>query len=288
MFNNVSITKDGKKDIIDISGKRFNQVTELSETDLARLLKINSELFQFYTNWYLLHGKLFYFKTDFIFNEIFLSELAQEFNVKCVQFMLAKDGKNVGIISGNFRKKTFNYYDYMEFCNLFFGEFPRDIESFKSHLYSKFDKETADKLMEQIFSLIAFDFFSGQNDRTHINVAFETNGSEVAKLAPLCDNGVSFSTSDFNSYISCFGNLYFPFDKYIDPRQLELLKLVRNNISFYNSLAKALDIDIQEILNRTIEKYKFKMSTQEKIKINDYFGAKKDVIERTLKYSSKI
>ena len=67
MFNNVSITKDGKKDIIDISGKRFNQVTELSETDLARLLKINSELFQFYTNWYLLHGKLFYFKTDFIY-----------------------------------------------------------------------------------------------------------------------------------------------------------------------------------------------------------------------------
>ena len=50
MFNNVTITKDGKKDIIDISGRRFNQVTELSEDDLSRLLKINSELFKFYTN----------------------------------------------------------------------------------------------------------------------------------------------------------------------------------------------------------------------------------------------
>ena len=173
MFNNVTITKDGKKDIIDISGRRFNQITELSEDDLSRLLKINSELFKFYTNWYLLDGNLFYFKTDYIFNEIFLSELAHEFNVKCVQFMLAKDGKNLGIISRNFRKKTFNYYDYMEFCNLFFGEIPSDIETFKSHMYAKFDKENADKLMEQIFSLIAFDFFSGQNDRTHINVTFE-------------------------------------------------------------------------------------------------------------------
>ena len=71
MFNNVTITKDGKKDIIDISGRRFNQVTELSEDDLSRLLKINSELFKFYTNWYLLDGNLFYFKTDYIFNEIF-------------------------------------------------------------------------------------------------------------------------------------------------------------------------------------------------------------------------
>ena len=43
MFNNVSITKDGKKDIIDISGRRFNQITEISEDDLSRLLKINNE-----------------------------------------------------------------------------------------------------------------------------------------------------------------------------------------------------------------------------------------------------
>lgn len=287
MFNNVSITKDGKKDIIDISGKRFNQVTELSETDLARLLKINSELFQFYTNWYLLHGKLFYFKTDFIFNEIFLSELAQEFNVKCVQFMLAKDGKNVGIISGNFRKKTFNYYDYMEFCNLFFGEFPRNIESFKTHLYSTFDKETADKLMEQIFSLIAFDFFSGQNDRTHINVTFEEKDHNVV-LAPMCDNGVAFHMGDFNTYVACFDNLTFPYDNIIDPSQLYLLRLIRENVVFYNKLSKALDINIRDVLERTLEKYKIRMSTLEKIKVNDFFGAKCDVIERALAYSKKI
>lgn len=287
MFNNVTITKDGKKDIIDISGRRFNQVTELSEDDLSRLLKINSELFKFYTNWYLLDGNLFYFKTDYIFNEIFLSELAHEFNVKCVQFMFAKDGKNLGIISRNFRKKTFNYYDYMEFCNLFFGEIPSDIETFKSHMYAKFDKENADKLMEQIFSLIAFDFFSGQNDRTHINVTFEEKNGNVL-LAPMCDNGVAFHMGDFNTYVSCFDNLYFPYDNIIDPSQLYLLKLIRENILFYNKLYKALDIDIHELLDRTLEKYKIRMSTIDKIKVNDFFGSKCDVIERALIYSKKI
>lgn len=287
MFNNVSITKSGKKDIIDISGRRFNQVTDLSEEDLARMLKINGELFKFYTNWYLLHGKLFYFKTDYIFNEIFLSELAHEFNIKCVQFMLAKDGKNVGVISQNFRKKTFDYYDYMEFCRIHFGSIPNDIESFKVHLYSKFDKEQADKLMEQIFSLMAFDFFSGQNDRTHINVTFEEKNGNVS-LAPMCDNGVAFSLSDFNMYAACFDCLSFPYDNIIDPTQLHLLKLIRENVVFYNELSKALSINICDVIDRTLEKYKIKMSTHEKIKVNDYFGAKRDVIERALVYSKKI
>lgn len=288
MFSNISITKECKKSLIDLKGKRYDDVTDLSEEELARYLKIDSDLFKFYTNWYILDDGLYYFKSDFVFNEIFLSELAHEFNVKCVKFMLATDGHHIGVLSKNFRKKTSTYLDYLEFTRRYFAHIPEDLDTFKNQSYSVFGEEVGKRLTDQVFSLVAFDFFSGQNDRTHINVAFETNSSDVVRLAPLCDNGVSFSTSDFNSYISCFGNLYFPFDKYIDPRQLELLKLVRNNISFYNSLSKALDVDIQEVLNRTIEKYKFRMSTQEKIKINDYFGSKKDIIERTLKYSSKI
>lgn len=288
MFSNISITRECRKSLVDLKGKRYDDVTDLSVEELARYLKIDSDLFKFYTDWYILDDGLYYFKSDFVFNEIFLSELAREFNVKCVKFMLATNGKRIGVLSKNFRKKNSTYLDYLEFTRRYFVHIPEDLDTFKNQSYSVFGEEVGKRLSDQVFSLVAFDFFSGQNDRTHINVAFETNSSDVVKLAPLCDNGVSFSTSDFNSYISCFGNLYFPFDKYIDPRQLELLKLVRDNISFYNSLTKALDIDIQEVLNRTIEKYKFRMSTYEKIKINDYFGSKKDIIERTLKYSSKI
>ena len=141
--------------------------------------------------------------------------------------------------------------------------------------------------MEQIFSLIAFDFFSGQNDRTHINVTFEEKNGNVL-LAPMCDNGVAFYMSDFNTYVSCFDNLYFPYDNIIDPPQLYLLKLIRENIVFYNKLSKALDIDIRELLDRTLEKYKIRMSTIDKIKVNDFFGTKCDVIERALTYSKKI
>lgn len=288
MFSNVALTKECKKSLIDLKGKRYDDLTDLSEYELSRYLKINSDLFKFYTNWYILDDGLYYFKSDFVFNEIFLSELASEFNVKCVKFLLATDGKHIGVLSKNFRKKTSSYLDYLEFSRNFFAHVPENLEAFKANTYTIFGEDVGKKLVDQIFSLVAFDFFSGQNDRTHINVAFETNSTDVVKLAPICDNGVAFNTGNFDSYISCFGDLYFPFDRYIDPRQLELLKLVRNNVSFYNGLRKALDIDIQEILNRTLEKYKLRMSTHEKIKLNDYFGSKKDIIERTLKYSSKI
>ena len=290
MFNNVnvSLTRECKRTLVDLRGKHYSDLTDLTEDELARYLKINSDLFKFYTNWYILNDGLYYFKSDFVFNELFLSELASEFNVKCVKFMLATDGNHVGVLSKNFRKKASLYQDYLEFSKNFFAYVPENLESFKASSYSVFGSEIGKKLVDQVFALVAFDFFSGQNDRTHINVAFETNSTDIVKLAPICDNGVAFNTCDFDSYVSCFGNLYFPFDRYIDPRQLELLKLVRNNVSFYNSLAKAIDIDIQEILNRTLEKYKLRMSSFEKMKLNDYFGSKKDVIERTLSYSSKI
>lgn len=288
MFNNVSLTKECKKNLISLKGRRYDDVTDLSEEDLARYLKINSDLFKFYTNWYVFSDGLYYFKSNFIFNEIFLSELAHEFDVKCVKFMLASDGEHLGVLSKNFRKKSSLYYDYLEFSSKFFTYVPDDLESFKVQSSVVFGDDVGKKLMDQIYDLVAFDFFSGQDDRTHINVAFETNSTDVAKLAPLCDNGVAFNTGNFNSYISCFDDLYFPFDNYIDPRQLKLLKLIRDNVSFYNSLSKALDIDIQSVLDRTLQKYKLKMSMHEKIKINDYFGSKKDVIERALKYSSKI
>ena len=142
-------------------------------------------------------------------------------------------------------------------------------------------------LMEQIFSLIAFDFFSGQNDRTHINVTFEEKGGS-ATLAPMCDNGVAFHLGDFNTYAACFDKLFFPYDNMIDPNQLYLLKLIRENAIFYDKLSKALNINIKDVLERTLEKYKIRMSTLEKIKVNDFFGAKCDVIERSLVYSKKI
>lgn len=288
MENTVSLTKECKNNLVNIKGKRFNEVTDLSEEDLARYLKINRELFSMYTNWYVIDDELYYFKRHFIFNELLLSELAREFNVKCVDFKLATDGEHIGVISKNFRKKESLYSDYLEFAIKYFITIPEDLASFKANAYAVFGDKVGSKLTNQVFDLVAFDFFSGQNDRTHINVAFETRCKEVAKLAPLCDNGVAFTTSDFNTHASCFGDLYFPFDNCIDSRQLELLKLIRDNVSFYNSLLKALKVDTNEVLDRTLEKYKLKMSTRSRIKLNDYFGSKKDVIERSLAYSSKI
>ena len=181
MFSNISITRECRKNLINLKGRRYNEVTDLSEDELARYLKIDNDLFKFYTNWYVFDDGLYYFKSDFVFNEIFLSELAREFNVKCVKFMLATDGHHIGVLSKNFRKKTSTYLDYLEFTRRYFAYIPEDLDTFKNQSYGVFGEDIGKRLTDQVFSLVAFDFFSGQNDRTHINVAFETNGSEVAK-----------------------------------------------------------------------------------------------------------
>lgn len=289
MINNAFLTKNGKKGAIDITGKRYDEISSLTKNDLSSILKIgDNDFFDFYTDWYILNDGLYYFKTKFIFNELFLSELAHEFNLKCVEYKVAYDKNNIGIISKNFRKRKSLYYNFNDFCHKTFNGITEELNSFKRELELIYGISVTEKLIDEIFSLVSFDFFSGQNDRTFLNVLFETNSSDIISLAPLTDNGLAFDREDMYSYISCFGSFYFPYDNVLDSFQINTLKLIKGNVSFYNNLCKALDININEVLLKTLEKYKFKMSMIERCKVNDYFSFKKDIIERSLVYSNKI
>lgn len=288
MLSNVRLTKEARKDVVDISGKRFDQVTSYSKDDMASMLQIDPLTFKFYCDWYLIDDKFYYFKSDYMFNEIFLSELAHELGIKCVDFKLADNGKFTGIISESFRRDGFNYYDYLELEREFFCHDSRSILDFKYLAEDAFGEEEAKTLIDEIYRLIAFDVFTGQFDRVPSNVTFELDSKGNIELAPLCDNGAAFNTTRFNTYRSCFGDLAFPVDKYIDSCQLETLKLVRDNLAFYNEFEKLVNINVKDVLERTLEKYKLKMSESKKCDLYGFFDEKKDSIERTLAYSKKI
>ena len=288
MLSNVRLTKEARKDVVDISGKRFDQVTSYSKDDMASMLQIDPLTFKFYCDWYLIDNKLYYFKSDYMFNEIFLSELAHELGIKCVDFKLSDNGKFTGIISESFRRDGFNYYDYMELEREFFLHDSRSIVDFKYLASDAFGEDESKKLLDEIYKLIAFDVFTGQFDRVPSNVTFELDSKGNIELAPLCDNGAAFNTTRFNTYRSCFGDLAFPVDKYIDSCQLETLKLVRDNLAFYNEFEKLVNINVKDVLERTLEKYKLKMSESKKCDLYGFFDEKKDSIERTLAYSKKI
>ena len=44
MFSNISITRECRKNLINLKGRRYNEVTDLSEDELARYLKIDNDL----------------------------------------------------------------------------------------------------------------------------------------------------------------------------------------------------------------------------------------------------
>ena len=49
MFSNISITRECRKNLINLKGRRYNEVTDLSEDELARYLKIDNDVAIFKT-----------------------------------------------------------------------------------------------------------------------------------------------------------------------------------------------------------------------------------------------
>ena len=191
-------------------------------------------------------------KISFIFEEIFMSELAYECGVECVSFKNALNNNTLGIISKLYRTNGKNYYVYSDFCDNYFGHRPNNLFSFKFACSIAFGEEKAYLLMNDIFKLISFDMFSGQWDREEHNFFFEC-GDDNVRLAPLCDNGIIFTHSSI--YNSPFGVFSLSDNGEEKNYRNNLLRLVS-----FEKLAFLLDINIDEVLERTIDKYRMIIS----------------------------
>ena len=264
-----------------IDGKRFSDYGFMWK-DLHKLTGIDYETLQMYDDWYILEGGLYYFKKHCVFEELFMSELASICKVKCVEFKLASVDDKIGVISKLYRENNKKYYMYTDFCRKYFNHVPDNLRVLKLASLSSFGDKIGQQLMDDIFNLVCFDIFSGQWDREEHNFFFECD-KNIVSLAPLCDNGMIFS-----------GNFIYstPFAKFslssIDESVVyrnNLFQILRFDEVFFNKLAALLDIDINEVIKRTLEKYKIFIADCDRDYILEYFDERKKAIDLTLKLS---
>ncbi len=288
---NVSFIKDlsttRKTKIINISEKSFLDKYGEDYNLLAKKVNSDRSTVNMYQDWYILEDGYYYFKYNFLFAELLMSELAKEFNIKCVEFFIAKSNGIIGVISKNFRDECSKYYN----AKSFFTEFNLEKNKFSifeklSLIENSFSLDSYTNTCNSLFRLLAFDFFSGQKDRGYYNLYFKRNNGLI-ELSPLTDNGACFRNCQINVLHSIISHLYFANDEEVTPDEFQTLELIINNEEFRKYLLLCLDIDIDLIIRRTLKKYELTMYEHEKYQIIYFFDKKKEVIDKTLSLIKK-
>lgn len=295
LCKNIELTPKSKANYLTLDNHQIDDIDYLFSKGLGP-----KETLEMYNHWYEINDKFYFKKSEYFFFELLLSELSKELKVKSTKFLLAKDEGKYCIVSENFKKINNRY--------VFFDQLLRILD--KNILESYYNNPNltdfnnivskkcinSNELMDSIYRLIAFDFFTGQGDRHTYNVIFETNLYNEVKLSPLCDNGRAFRSYSLHEYNSCFDNLYFPheYDEYdefssitkpqiiVDRMQLHTLEVVKRNRELFNSLEKCLDIDMNKLIDKTIKKYKIIVTKEYRDAIVKYIDRKKNIIDLTL------
>lgn len=288
MLINYSFKDDFHKNIVLLDGKRYSDIGMMWE-ELSNMTGIDMNTLSMYDDWYILDGGYYYFKSCFVFEELFMSELAKECNVKCVDFNLAKNTVSykyptIGVISKLYRTKEKEYYYYTEFCKEYFGGYVFSFEKFIEMSINIFGENKTNGLFDDIYGMMAFDLFAGQSDRGEHNFMFECNTDSI-RLAPLCDNGWVFNYG--YDYVCPFGNYcLFGTDMFTTYRK-SLIEVLKYEKMLYERFDRLLEIDVKEVLKRTIDKYMIVMDIGSRRRILRYMDDKKKAIDVTLKYSRR-
>lgn len=288
MYFNYNFRYDVLRNVKFIDGKRYSDTGMMWE-ELSNITGIDIDTLSMYDDWYILDDGFYYFKSDYVFEELFMSELAKECNVGCVKYGLAvKDvlciEPIIGIISKLYRTKDNKYFYYSDFCNNYFGGYVKGIDNFRLSSLMFFGDNVTNNLMNDIYGLISFDMFTGQYDRGEHNFMFECDNDSIG-IAPLCDNGLVFA--DGFNYDSPFGNYcLFGTDMYTTNRK-DLLETLRSERMLYDRFEHILDIDVKEVLMRTLDKYMIVMNFCNRTKVLRYLDLKKRAIDGTLKLSRR-
>ena len=288
MFNHTTIDNRAKSSINNIDGYFIDANNDFNNEYLSLVLGSSKDLLRRYNSWYSINDKLYFFKDVLIFNELFLSELVKEYNLRSVNYHLASINGEVGIISESIKDKNKKYFDYDCFFELVNGSVPSSIGEIKQIFQNRISDSNGEELIRELFRLTAFDFFTSQTDRSEKNIIFELDKSGI-RLAKLFDFGTSLQSSnninDYSVYNSSFETLRFPTDNNVSYEHEYLFYLINNNAEFYRYLCKSLDIDIHKVLKNTIEKYHLFVPNSDKKELFKFFDTKKKIIENTLTLS---
>jgi len=282
MFKYSEFKDDIYNSAVDITGKRYSDYG-MMWNELSKNVGIPSSIIERYDDWYILDDGFYYFKDIARFEELFMSELAVCCKVRCVDFIVAKNNKQLGIISKLYREKDKKYYMYSDFCKKYFNCISTSLGMFKLASSISLGNEKSLVLMDDIFNMMSFDMFCGQWDREEYNFFFECDNDNNVRIAPLCDNGIAFQNCFV--YSSPFGEFNLEED---DVYRGNLPCILSIEKDFYNKLSMLLDIDINEVLLKTCDKYGIKLNLEDAKRLLSYFDDRKQAIDSTLKLVKKM
>ena len=150
MFRNSYFKNDVYDMAIDVTDKKYSDYGMMWD-ELSLNTGIPKSILERYDEWYILDNEFYYFKDRCRIEELFMSELANECKVRCVQFLLAIDYSTLGILSKLYREKDKKYYMYSDFCNKYFNNIPTSLGMFRLASSIQFGDEKMVKLMKDIF-----------------------------------------------------------------------------------------------------------------------------------------
>ena len=290
MFEHTSVDRRNRDNLREIKDHFLDSGKSENLSYLSSTLGLKKNALDQYNSWYKIDDKLYYFKSHFIFNELFLSELIKQYNLKSVTYEVVRSNGILGIMSESIKNKKSKYFDYDLFFQHLKTRIPRNLLSLEDVISTITTESNKEELMNAIYRLTAFDWFSGQSDRSDTNVVFEQRNG--LHLAPIYDNGSALHYIPnqngkydrlYTTYYSSFDNLSFPTHELeVNEDSEYLFYLINNNYELYDYLCKSLDINVQEVLRSTIDRYKLFVPDVDRKALVDYFDTKKRILDTTL------
>lgn len=246
---------------------------------LAKLINIDPEILNMYSNWVKINGKYYFFKSHYAFEELFINQIFKSMNIETINHQIASFDGELGIISENFRKQQSKYYFYDELVKNDSNH--NDFINNNNMLKTIMKKEDYEKYLNTVFKIIAVDILFGQYDRLEQNVIFEKSKDSI-KLAPMFDNGCIFDSDygDIILYQSCFGNFSFS-GIYEDYYTTEILQKYPLLVSCLNEI---INLDLTEIFNELELEYKIKIYKELRKNIQKYFDKHRKTVAKSLKF----
>jgi len=129
------------RNIINLDGCNFYETPGFDISKLGNMLSVDERFLGFYSSWYVLGDKLYYFKKKRKFTELFMQELIKEFDLEHVNYQLAICDEELGVISENFKKPSNRYYDFDDYFYTKEVPFPRKLTDLSKTLEKLLSKK---------------------------------------------------------------------------------------------------------------------------------------------------
>lgn len=228
------------------------------------------------------HKKKYYYIYETLFNELIGVLISNELGAKIPLPKILKYKNEILLLSENFMEFDKKYYllhklfpnlDYegydsrLNLYNLDKLDIISDLDNTKKY---KTNIEDLKKLKYDLKLMIVSDYIRNQKDRVFRNFMFEAKEDHI-KMMPLYDFEHSFEVANVKDTTY---NIFI-----FDLTTKDTKKYIKKDDDFQELLYKAIEIDINSILQKICEQFYIKLDNEEEAKIKSIFESRQNKIK---------